>query len=109
MVGLLKIIGVLGLIGSLITGLSWNDSMGGHGEYVIPCAIAGIINCVICFALATCVKALPQLNLAWICTGDGAMLMQGGDNALNADYKQAYEGAMMQVEALNRIIKQLNK
>lgn len=57
MVGLLKIIGVLGLIGSLIAGLSWNDSMGGHGEYVIPCAIAGIINCVICFALATCVKA----------------------------------------------------
>ena len=63
MVGLLKIIGVLGLIGSLIAGLSWNDSMGGHGEYVIPCAIAGIINCVICFALATCVKA-AKLYLA---------------------------------------------
>lgn len=59
--------------------------------------------------LGRIVKAFPQLNLAWICTGDGAMLMQGGDNALNADYKQAYEGAMMQVEALNRIIKQLNK
>lgn len=63
MVGLLKIIGVLGLIGSLIAGLSWNDSMGSHGEYVIPCAIAGIINCVICFALATCVKA-AKLYLA---------------------------------------------
>lgn len=63
MVGLLKIIGILGLIGSLIAGLSWNDSMGGHGEYVIPCAIAGIINCVICFALATCVKA-AKLYLA---------------------------------------------
>ena len=59
--------------------------------------------------LGRIVKAFPQLNLAWICTGEGAMLMQGGDNALNADYKQAYEGAMMQVEALNRIIKQLNK
>ena len=54
-------------------------------------------------------KAYPQLNLAWICTGEGAMLTSGGENALNADYKQAYEGAMMQVEALNRIIKQLNK
>lgn len=57
--------------------------------------------------LGRIVKAFPQLNLAWICTGDGPMLMQGGDNTLNADYKQAYEGAMMQVEALNRIIKQL--
>lgn len=59
--------------------------------------------------LGRIVKAFPQLNLAWICTGEGAMLMQGGDNALNADYKQAYEAAMLQIEALNRIIKQLNK
>ncbi len=59
--------------------------------------------------LGRIVKAFPQLNLAWICTGSGSMLMQGGDNALNADYKQAYEGAMMQVEALNRIIKQIGK
>ena len=59
--------------------------------------------------LGRIVKAFPQLNLAWICTGEDAMLMQGGDNALNADYKQAYEAAMMQIEALNRIIKQLNE
>ena len=59
--------------------------------------------------LGRIVKAFPLLNLAWLCTGDGAMLTSGGENnALNADYKQAYEGAMMQVEALNRIIKQLN-
>lgn len=60
--------------------------------------------------LGRIVKAFPQLNLAWICTGEGPMLMQSNsDNSLNADYKQAYEGAMMQVEALNRIIKQLNQ
>lgn len=59
--------------------------------------------------LGRIVKAFPQLNLAWICTGEGAMTMQSGDNALNADYKQAYEAAMMQIEALNRIIKQLNQ
>ena len=59
--------------------------------------------------LGRIIKAFPQLNLAWICTGEGAMLTQGGgDNTLNADYKQAYEAAMMQIEALNRIIKQLN-
>ena len=59
--------------------------------------------------LSRIVKVFPQLNLAWLCTGEGTMLTSGGENPLNADYKQAYEGAMMQVEALNRIIKQLNK
>lgn len=58
--------------------------------------------------LGRIIRVFPQLNLAWICTGDGTMLMKGGDNTLNADYKQAYEGAMRQIEALNRIIKQLN-
>lgn len=57
--------------------------------------------------LGRIVKAFPQLNLAWICTGEGPMVSQGGGD-LNADYKQAYEAAMMQIEALNRIIKQLN-
>lgn len=60
--------------------------------------------------LGRIVRVFPQLNLAWLCTGNGAMLTTGGENnPFNADYKQAYEGAMMQVEALNRIIKQLNK
>lgn len=57
--------------------------------------------------LGRIVKVYPQLNLAWICTGNGDMVLS--DHAVNMDYKQAYEGAMMQVEALNRIIKQLNK
>lgn len=56
--------------------------------------------------LGRIVKAFPQLNLAWICTGEGPMLTQGASD-LNADYKQAYEGAMMQVDALNRILKNL--
>lgn len=56
--------------------------------------------------LGRIIRVFPQLNLAWLCTGDGVMLTDSGDDALNADYKQAYEGAMMQVEALNRIIKQ---
>lgn len=59
--------------------------------------------------LGRIVRAFPQLNLAWLCTGDGAMLTTGSDNTLNADYKQAYEAAMLQIEALNRIIKQLNQ
>lgn len=60
--------------------------------------------------LGRIVKVFPQLNLAWLCTGDGAMLTSGGENnSLNADYKQAYEAAMLQIEALNRIIKQLAK
>lgn len=58
--------------------------------------------------LSRIIKVFPQLNLAWICTGDGPMLIRDEDG-LNADYKQAYEGAMLQIEALNRIINQLNK
>lgn len=57
--------------------------------------------------LGRIVKAFPLLNLAWICTGEGPMLTQGASD-LNADYKQAYEGAMMQVEALNRILRKLD-
>ena len=57
--------------------------------------------------LGRIIKVFPQLNLAWLCTGNGAMLNQGGED-LNADYKQAYEGAMMQVEALNRLIQKIN-
>lgn len=58
--------------------------------------------------LGRIVQAFPQLNLAWLCTGKGAMLLQE-ESDLNADYKQAYEGAMMQVDALNRIVKTLSK
>lgn len=53
--------------------------------------------------LGRIIRVFPQLNLAWLCTGEGAMLNEGAGD-VNADYKQAYEGAMMQVEALNRII-----
>lgn len=58
--------------------------------------------------LGRIIKAFPQLNLAWICTGEGAMIMQGGNDALNADYKQAYELAMQQINVLNNIIKKQN-
>lgn len=54
--------------------------------------------------LGRIIKAFPQLNLAWICTGEGAMNMQGGGD-LNADYKQAYEAAVQQINILNNIIK----
>ena len=56
--------------------------------------------------LGRIVKVYPQLNLAWICTGEGPMIIQEQDT--NYDYKQAYEGAMMQIEALNRIIRKQN-
>lgn len=58
--------------------------------------------------LGRIIRVFPQLNLAWICTGEGSMLMQGGGD-VNADYKQAYEGALMQIQALSRILKSHNK
>lgn len=57
--------------------------------------------------LGRIIRVFPQLNLAWICTGDGPMLNQGGSN-FNSDYKQAYEAAQVQIEILNRIIKNKN-
>lgn len=56
--------------------------------------------------LGRIIRMYPQLNLAWICTGEGPMLNQGGEvRDHNADYKQAYEGAVMQIEALHRILR----
>lgn len=53
-------------------------------------------------------RVYPQLNLVWICTGEGPMLT-ACESSLNADYKRAYEAAMTQIEVLNRNIKQLNQ
>ena len=58
--------------------------------------------------LGRIIRAFPQLNLAWICTGEGPMLLSASSDT-NADYKQAYEGAMMQIEALNRILRSQNQ
>lgn len=53
--------------------------------------------------LGRIVRQYPMLNLVWVCNGDGEML-NDVDASINADYKKAYEGAMMQVEVLRRII-----
>lgn len=53
--------------------------------------------------LARIIRIFPQLNLAWICTGEGSMLFID-PSSINYDYKQAYKGAMLQIEALNRIV-----
>ncbi len=58
--------------------------------------------------LGRIIRVFPQLNLAWICTGEGSMIAQG-DSKDNLDYKQAYEGAMMQVDALRKILKKLGE
>lgn len=60
--------------------------------------------------LGRIIRVFPQLNLAWLCTGDGYMLLPGEDqNACHNDYRQAYEGAMLQIEALNRILRNQNQ
>ncbi|MDE6018332.1 MAG: hypothetical protein K2G85_05925 [Muribaculaceae bacterium] len=52
--------------------------------------------------LGRIVREYPMLNLAWLCTGDGPMLCK--ESELNTDYKEAYEAAMVHIEALNRLI-----
>lgn len=47
--------------------------------------------------------AFPDINLNWVCTGVGDML-----RSVSSDsdyYRQAYEGAMLQVQALNSLLK----
>ena len=58
--------------------------------------------------LGRIIRVFPQLNLAWLCTGEGAMLLSESSSDVNADYKQAYEAAQKQIEALNRIIQNNN-
>lgn len=45
----------------------------------------------------------PELNIKWICSGEGDMITI--DNGMNICYKKAYDGAMMQVEALREILR----
>lgn len=52
------------------------------------------------------VSAFPQLDLVWLCSGKGAMLVNA-ERESNMDYKLAYEGAVLQIEALNKIIARL--
>ncbi len=54
-------------------------------------------------------RVFPQLNLRWLCIGEGHMLNAVGEIDLNEDYRQAYEGAMMQIDALNRLLRQYSQ
>lgn len=59
-------------------------------------------------------RCYPQLNLRWLCTGEGNMVDDSDHSKafkvaarrfrLNTDYKKAYELAMKQIEVLNEII-----
>lgn len=53
--------------------------------------------------LGRIIRVYPQLNLVWLCTGNGCMIV--GKESANIDYKQAYELAMQQISVLNNIIK----
>lgn len=50
--------------------------------------------------IARIVDKFPELNVKWLCTGKGNMIETDMD--ANVNYKAAYEGAMMQIEALHK-------
>lgn len=50
-------------------------------------------------------EKFPMLSLVWLCTGKGSMIDYNQETNIN--YKGAYEGAMQQIVALNRIIASL--
>lgn len=49
-------------------------------------------------------RQFPQLNLRWLCTGEGSMIKS--ESQRSDGYREAYEAAMLQIEALNKIIRQ---
>lgn len=57
--------------------------------------------------IARIYEKFPMLNLRWLCTGTGDMINYRQETEM--DYKAAYEGAMQQIAALNRIINNLEK
>ena len=46
-----------------------------------------------------------ELNVKWLCTGQQRNMIETDIDA-NVNYKAAYEGAMMQIEALHKIIEE---
>ncbi len=50
-------------------------------------------------------EKFPMLSLVWLCTGKGKMIDYNQQTDIN--YKEAYEGAMQQIVALNKIIASL--
>lgn len=48
------------------------------------------------------VRVYPQLNLAWLCTGEGSMTLDHSQQYNN--YREAYLAATKQIEALNNIL-----
>lgn len=52
-------------------------------------------------------EKFPMLSLVWLCTGKGQMIDYNQET--DTDYKEAYEGAMLQIVALNRIIANIKK
>ena len=54
----LRVIGVLSIIGGFGTGMDfYNGAFRGEVGIVISCTLAGIMTCLICFAIANCTQA----------------------------------------------------
>lgn len=57
--------------------------------------------------IALILEKFPELNVHWLCTGEGEMIVSCEED-VNMFYKEAYEAAMVQVKVLNDIISDLN-
>lgn len=56
-------------------------------------------------SLFTISQNFPELNIDWVVTGRGSMLT----DIQSSHYKEAYDAAMSQIAALNKIIAEENK
>lgn len=89
-----------------------SKKIGGQNKFEKHCGIStGCLNNAAKSGMTVSMKTVtkvkekfPDLNMNWVVTGEGDMLI--GDT--NTDYKEAYEECLKAIESLNNVIKTAN-
>lgn len=81
---------------------AFENACGISSRYIANSLLEGRSGDMTTSIIARVFERFPMLNLVWLCTGKGEMI--NPCQQTNVDYKTAYEGATMQIAALNRII-----
>lgn len=81
---------------------SFERACGLSTRYIANSLLTGRSGDMTTAIIARIFDKFPMLNLVWLCTGRGEMINPCQQTTF--DYKTAYEGATIQISALNRII-----
>lgn len=91
-----------------------SKKIGGQNKFEKYCGIStGCLNNAVKSKMITSMKTVikvkekfPDLNMNWIVTGEGEMLLTN-EIERNIDYKEAYEECLKAIESLNNVIKMM--